>query len=200
MICGFVENHGHPMLLSLQIIAMLTWKEMPSVENLQIVCWVNQWLSNFFSVRRTKKITKTFAAHLLPNKIALKNSCVGCDCFREQIRLKWGSVVAKHTHILLSIPRSLSFFAFIFCQSRKSIFTEPWICQFPGLFWFLCTDHWIGFVSRWPSLVQAVLGKQCMKKRVVSYVSELHGRSQNFFQGGTISTVCLLFCWLMDVQ
>ena len=36
MICGFVENHGNPMLLSLQIMAMLTWKEIPCVENLQI--------------------------------------------------------------------------------------------------------------------------------------------------------------------
>ena len=36
MTCVFVENHGNPMLLSLQIIAMLTWKEMPCVENLQI--------------------------------------------------------------------------------------------------------------------------------------------------------------------
>jgi len=36
MICDFVENHGNPMLLSLQIIAMLTWKEMACVENLLI--------------------------------------------------------------------------------------------------------------------------------------------------------------------
>jgi len=41
MICVFVENHGNPMLLSLQIIAMLTWKEMPCVENLQIAHYVN---------------------------------------------------------------------------------------------------------------------------------------------------------------
>ena len=41
MICGFVKNHGNPMLLSLQIIAMLTWKEMPCVENLQIAYCVN---------------------------------------------------------------------------------------------------------------------------------------------------------------
>ena len=41
MICGFVENHGNPMLLSLQIIAMLTWKEMPCVGNLQIAHYVN---------------------------------------------------------------------------------------------------------------------------------------------------------------
>jgi len=42
MICVFVENQGNPMLLSLQIIAMLTWKERPYVENLQIVHYVNR--------------------------------------------------------------------------------------------------------------------------------------------------------------
>jgi len=41
MVCGFIENHGNPMLLSIQIIAMLTWKEMPCVENLQIAYCVN---------------------------------------------------------------------------------------------------------------------------------------------------------------
>jgi len=41
MICGSVENHCNPMLLSLQIIAMLTWKEMPCVENLPIAHYVN---------------------------------------------------------------------------------------------------------------------------------------------------------------
>jgi len=41
MICVFVENHGNPMLLSLQIIATLTWKQMPYVENLQIAHYVN---------------------------------------------------------------------------------------------------------------------------------------------------------------
>ena len=41
MICGFVEKHVNPMLLSLQIIAMLTWKEMPSFEILQIAYCVN---------------------------------------------------------------------------------------------------------------------------------------------------------------
>jgi len=40
MICVFVENHCYPMLSS-QIIAMLTWKEMPCVENLQIAHYVN---------------------------------------------------------------------------------------------------------------------------------------------------------------
>jgi len=34
MICVFVENHGNPILLSLQIIAILIRKEMPCVENL----------------------------------------------------------------------------------------------------------------------------------------------------------------------
>jgi len=41
IICGFVENHGNPMLLSLQIMAMLTTKEMPCVENLPIAYCVN---------------------------------------------------------------------------------------------------------------------------------------------------------------
>ena len=41
MICGFVENHGNPMLLCLQIIAMLTWKVIPCFENRQIAYCVN---------------------------------------------------------------------------------------------------------------------------------------------------------------
>jgi len=41
MICAFVENHGNTMLLSLQIIAMLSWIEMPCIENLEIVYCVN---------------------------------------------------------------------------------------------------------------------------------------------------------------
>ena len=41
MICVFVENHCNPMLFSLQIMAMLTWKEMPCVGNLQIAHYVN---------------------------------------------------------------------------------------------------------------------------------------------------------------
>ena len=41
MICGFVENHDNPMLLSSQIIAVLPWKVMPCVENLQIAYCVN---------------------------------------------------------------------------------------------------------------------------------------------------------------
>ena len=41
IICSFVENHGNQMLLSLQIRAMLTWTEMPCVENLQIAYCVN---------------------------------------------------------------------------------------------------------------------------------------------------------------
>jgi len=41
MICGFVENHGNRMILSLQIIAMLTWKEMTCVENQKIAYCVN---------------------------------------------------------------------------------------------------------------------------------------------------------------
>jgi len=41
IICGFIENHGNPMLLHLQIMAMLTWKEMPCVENLQIAYCAN---------------------------------------------------------------------------------------------------------------------------------------------------------------
>jgi len=36
IICVFVENHGNPILLSLQIMAMLTRKVMLCVENLQI--------------------------------------------------------------------------------------------------------------------------------------------------------------------
>ena len=41
IICGFVENYGKPMLLSLQIMAMLTWKEMSCIKNLQIAYCVN---------------------------------------------------------------------------------------------------------------------------------------------------------------
>ena len=41
IICSFVEYHANPVLLSLQIMAMLTWKEMPCVENLQIAYCVN---------------------------------------------------------------------------------------------------------------------------------------------------------------
>jgi len=200
MICGFVENHGHPMLFSLQIIAMLTWKEMPSVENLQIVCWVNQWLSNFFRLRRTKKITKTFAAHLLPNKVALKNSCVGCDCFREQIRLKRGSVVVKHTHILLSIPRSLSFFCFYFLSEQKIHIHRAVNMPIPRII----------LISLHRSLNR--ICKQMAKSRPSCFGETMHEKTgrfvrqwaawafAEFFPGGTISTVCLSFCWLMDVQ
>ena len=100
------------------------------------------------------------------------------------IRLKRGSVVAKPTCILSSIPRILSFFAFNFCQSRKYIFTEPWICKWQDYFDGCDTDHWIGFVSKWPKLVQAVLDKQCLKKRIVSYINEMLGCPQKFLQGG----------------
>jgi len=41
LICGFVENHGNPMLFSLRIMAMLTEKEIPCLENLQIAYCVN---------------------------------------------------------------------------------------------------------------------------------------------------------------
>jgi len=41
MIFVFVENHGNAMLLSLRIIAILTWKGMPCVENLQTAHNVN---------------------------------------------------------------------------------------------------------------------------------------------------------------
>jgi len=63
MICVFVENNGNPMLLSLQIIATLTWKEMPYVENLQIAHYVNR-----------------------PNTIIPGYCCqpnVFCDCYRN---------------------------------------------------------------------------------------------------------------------
>jgi len=41
VICGSYENHGNPMLFSLQIVAMLSCKEMPCIENLQIAYCVN---------------------------------------------------------------------------------------------------------------------------------------------------------------
>jgi len=63
MICVFVENHGNPMLFSLQIIAMLTLKEMPCVENLQIVQYVN--------CRNTN----------IPGYCCQRN--VFCDCYRN---------------------------------------------------------------------------------------------------------------------
>jgi len=36
------------MLLSLQIMAILTWKEIPCVENLQIACWENCRNTNIY--------------------------------------------------------------------------------------------------------------------------------------------------------
>jgi len=109
------------------------------------------------------------------------------------MRLKRGSVVAKHTRILLSIPRSLSFFAFNFCQSRKSIFTGPWICKWQYYFDGFDTDHWIGFVSRWPKVVQAVLGKQCLKKNgsFRTSVSCMDIR-RNFSTGGNINNLLIV--------
>jgi len=63
MICVFVENHGNQRLLSLQIIAMLTWKEMPCVGNLQIAHYVN--------CRNTN----------IPGYCCQRN--VFCDCYRN---------------------------------------------------------------------------------------------------------------------
>jgi len=63
MICVFVENHGNPMLLSLQIIAMLTWTEMPCVGNLQIAHYVN------------------CCNTILPGYCCQRN--VFCDCYRN---------------------------------------------------------------------------------------------------------------------
>jgi len=63
MICAFDENHGNPMLLSLQIIAMLTWKEMPCVGNLQIAHYIN--------CRNT----------IIPGYCCQRN--VFCDCYRN---------------------------------------------------------------------------------------------------------------------
>jgi len=63
MICVFVENHGNQRLLSLQIIAMLTWKEIPCVGNLQIAHYVN--------CRNTN----------IPGYCCQRN--VFCDCYRN---------------------------------------------------------------------------------------------------------------------
>jgi len=41
-----------------------------------------------------------------------------------------------HPHFVVNSKKSLVF-AFKFCQSRKSIFTEPWICKWQRIFWWL---------------------------------------------------------------
>ena len=63
IICGFVENHGNPILFSLQFMAMLTCKEMPYVENLLITYCVN---------RRNTNISRYCCQR-----------SVFCDCYRN---------------------------------------------------------------------------------------------------------------------
>ena len=67
------------------------------------------------------------------------------------------------------------------------------------LFWWL--SHWSlnRICKQIAKTCQAVLWKQCLKKRVVSYIS---GCLQKFFQGIAILTYCLWFssCWQMDIH
>ena len=58
IICVYVENHGNTMLLSLQILAMLTWKEMPCVENLQIAYCVNMLPLSAQILRTTRTVAQ----------------------------------------------------------------------------------------------------------------------------------------------
>jgi len=87
MICGFGENHGNPMLFSLQIMAMLTWKEIPCVKNLQITYCVNCHNTN------------------IPGYYCQRS--VFCDCYRNMVhflcsveRIK--SFVNVHLHCIVS--------------------------------------------------------------------------------------------------
>ena len=89
------------------------------------------------------------------------------------------------------MPRSLSFFAFNFCQNRKSIFTGPRRCKWQDYFDTFDTDHWIGFVSRWPKLVRAVLGKQCLKTRLFCASVSCMGVRRNF-SGGNMDILLIV--------
>ena len=126
-------------------------------------CPENGFCSENFQASGSRPPQKKFAVHLLQKKLLKKIECHGCACFWEPIRLKRGSVVAHHTRISSSIPRSFSRFLVLISASRKSIFTEPWRCKWQDYFDGFDTDHWIGFVSRSPKLIDAVLGKQCLK-------------------------------------
>jgi len=65
IICDFVENHGNPMSLSLQITAMHIWKEMPCVKCLQIGYCVN------------------FRIVILIYLVIATNEAFFCDCYRN---------------------------------------------------------------------------------------------------------------------
>ena len=100
-------------------------------------CPENGFCSENFQASGSRPPQKKFAVHLLQKKLLKKIECYGCACFWEPIRLKRGSVVAHHTRISSSIPRSFSFFfGFNFCQQKIHIHRAMKM-QMTRLFWWL---------------------------------------------------------------
>ena len=99
--------------------------------------------------------------------------CDGWACFREQIKLKRSSKVARHVRISSSIFKSFSLFGLDFCQWWKSKLTEPRRCKWQKNFYCFQTDCRIQIFDREPKIIQVFLRKCWKRTRIVSQINEL---------------------------